>query len=90
MAHAVVLKVKFAAAWDADQMKMLEEVVVPLAKAQPGFKHGSWMHDNDNNGMGVIVFSSAEEAEAAKGILLPPPGGPALVSSSVFEVAAEA
>jgi len=48
------------------------------------------MHDDDKNGMGVITFSSAAEAEAAKVALNPPPGGPALVSASVFEVAAEA
>jgi hypothetical protein len=48
------------------------------------------MHDDDSNGMGVIVFASAEEAKAAKSALNPPPGGPALVSSSVLEVAAEA
>jgi hypothetical protein len=90
MAHALVLKVKFAAGWDPDQVKMLEEIVVPLSKSQPGFKHGVWMHDDDSNGMGVIVFASAEEAKAAKSALNPPPGGPALVSSSVLEVAAEA
>jgi len=90
MAHALVLKVKFAEGWDPDQMKMLEEVVVPLAKSQPGFVRGVWMHDDDNNGMGVVTFSSAAEAEAAKGTLKPPPGGPALVSSSVLEVAAVA
>lgn len=90
MAHALVLKVKFAEAWDPDQMKMLEEVVVPLAKSQPGFVRGVWMHDGDKNGMGVVTFSSEAEAEAAKGTLNPPPGGPALVSASVFQVAAEA
>lgn len=90
MAHALVMKVKFAEAWDPDQMKMLDEVVVPLAKSQAGFKHGSWMHDENLNGIGVIVFASEAEAEAAKGALIPPPGGPALVSSTVFEVAAEA
>jgi len=90
MAHALVLKVKFAEGWDPDQMKMLEEVVVPLAKSQAGFQHGYWMHDDDSNGMGVVVFASAADAGAAQSALKPPPGGPDLVSSSVYEVAAEA
>ena len=90
MAHALILKVKFADGWDTDQLTMLDEIVVPLTKSQPGFQHGSWMHDNDSNGMGVIVFASEAEATAAKEALNPPPGGPALVSSSVFEVVAEA
>ena len=75
MAHALVLKVKFAEGWDPDQVKMLEEIVVPLSRSQPGFKHGVWMHDDDSNGMGVIVFASAEEAEAAKSALNPPQEG---------------
>jgi len=69
---------------------MLEEVVVPHAKSQVGFERGTWLHDGSNNGMGVIVFDSAEHAEAAKDALKPPPGGPELVSVAVHEVAAEA
>ena len=69
---------------------MLEEFVVPLAKSQAGFKHDIWMHDDSNHGLGVIVFASAAEAEAAKDAMKPPPGGPELLASSVYEVGAEA
>ena len=43
MAHAVVMQVSLTG--DRDEgMKMLDEVVVPLAKAQPGFQRGTWTH----------------------------------------------
>lgn len=91
MAHAVVMKVKLPEGRNpVEAQQMLEEVVVPLAKSQAGFKHGVWLHDGSNNGMGVIVFASAAEAEAAKDALRPPPGGPELLSSLVYEVGAEA
>jgi len=46
-----------------------------LAKSQPGFKDGTWMHDGKGNGMGVVVFAAPEVAEAAQGNLKPPPKG---------------
>jgi hypothetical protein len=40
--------------------------------------------------MGVVVFETAEQAEAALSALKPPPGGPELVSSTVYEIGAQA
>ncbi|HEY5109526.1 MAG TPA: hypothetical protein VII96_07935 [Acidimicrobiales bacterium] len=89
MSNAVVMQVKLVGTpEDAD--KMLQEIVVPTAKAQPGFQSGTWLHDGAGNGMGVIVFATAEDAEAAKGVLTPPPGGPQLVSSDIWVVGAHA
>jgi hypothetical protein len=89
MSNALVMHVKLVGSpEDAD--KMLHEIVVPTAKAQPGFQSGSWLHDGTGNGMGVIMFATAEQAEAAKGVLTPPPGGPQLVSADVWVVGAEA
>ena len=91
MAHAVVLHVKLPQDGNPeDGQRMLEEVVVPLAKSQAGFKNGIWLHDGGGNGMGVVVFATAEAAGAAQDTLKPPPGGPQLVSSTIYEVAAEA
>lgn len=91
MAHALVMKVKLLDGGNPDDnQKMLDEFVVPLAKSQAGFKRGLWMRDENNHGLGVIVFASAEEAGAAKDVLKPPPGGPELLSATVFEVGAEA
>ena len=69
---------------------MLKEQVIPGAKAQSGFQKGIWMRTAENKGMGIVVFDTAENAEAAAPVLKPPPGGPVLVSSTVYEVAAEA
>ena len=89
MSNALVMQVKLVGTpEDADQM--LHEIVVPTAKAQPGFQSGTWMHDGAGNGMGVIVFATAEYAEAAKGVLTPPPGGPELIAANVWDVGATA
>jgi hypothetical protein len=89
MANAVVMQVELVGSpEDAD--KMLHEIVVPMAKAQPGFQSGTWMHDGAGKGMGVILFATPEDADAAKGVLTPPPGGPKLVSANVWIVGAEA
>jgi hypothetical protein len=88
--YALVMQVKFAPDGDQQEgLRMLREQVVPHAKSQPGFQRGTWMHD-DGNGIGVVVFDSPEHAAAAQDALKPPPGGPELVSSVVYEVGADA
>ncbi len=69
---------------------MLKEMVIPTAKAQAGFQSGIWMRSSDNSGIGVVVFDTEEHAEAAMSALKPPPGGPELMSSTVYEVGATA
>ncbi len=90
MDHAVVMKVKLPEADTPDAgITMLREIVIPLAKSQSGFKSGKWMHDG-LDGMGVIVFDSADNAAAAMEAMKPPTGGPQLVSTAVYEVSGEA
>jgi len=90
MAHAVVLHVKLAGD-TAEGTKMLDEVVVPMAKAQPGFHRGTWMHNEaGTDGTGVIVFDTSEHATAAMAVMQPPPGGPTVISAAVLAVAREA
>ena len=90
MAHALVLQVRLADGGESEEgLRMLREQVVPQAKAQPGFQKGTWMNDGAN-GMGVVVFDSQENAEAASESLKPPPGGPELLSSVIYRVGAEA
>lgn len=91
MAHAVVMQVKLDQDVSPDEgQRMLEEVVMPLAKSQAGFENGTWLHDGKGNGMGVIVFATAENAESAQAALKPPPGGPELVSIEHYEVGGQA
>jgi hypothetical protein len=86
VAHAIVMQVNLVG--DPDEgMKMLDEAVVPLAKAQPGFQRGTWMHSEAMTGTGVIVFDTEEHASAAMEALQPPPGGPTVINCAVFEIA---
>ena len=89
MAHAIVMQVNLVG--DSEEgMKMLDEVVIPLAKAQPGFQRGTWMNQESTIGTGVIVFDTEEHAAAAVGPLQPPPGGPTVINCAVYEIAREA
>jgi hypothetical protein len=88
--YAVVMQVTLADGGESeDGRRMLAEQVVPHAKSQAGFQRGTWMNEG-TKGVGVVVFDTMEHAEAAKDALKPPPGGPELVSSAVYEVGAEA
>jgi len=90
MAYAVVMQVTLSEGGTGDEgRRMLEETVVPHAKTQSGFQRGIWMR-NGANGMGIVTFDTEDNARAALEQLKPPPGGPTLVSSEVFEVGAEA
>lgn len=90
LAHAVVIQVTLPGdGRDEEGRKMLEQVVVPNAKSQPGFKSGVWMN-KDNEGRAVVIFDTEANAKAARDNLKPPPGGPTLVSAEVYEVGAEA
>ena len=88
MAYAVVMQVNLVG--DPEEgMKMLDEIVVPHAKSQPGFQRGTWMHNEAMTGTGVVVFDTAEHATAAMDALQPPPGGPTVINCAVFEIARE-
>jgi hypothetical protein len=89
---AVVMQVKLPEGVSPeDDLAMLNDFVIPLAKAQVGFKNGTWARDGKGRGMGVIVFDTAENAKAAQDALKPPAGaGPELISSDLYEVGAQA
>jgi len=88
VAHAVVMQVNLVGD-PVEGMTMLDEVVVPQAKAQPGFERGIWMHNEAMIGTGVMVFDTEEHASAAMKALQPPPGGPTVINCAVFEIARE-
>jgi len=89
---AVVMHVKLPEGVSPeDDIAMLRDFVVPLAKAQAGFKNGTWARNGKGHGMGVIVFDTAENAAAAQDVLKPPGGqGPELISSDLYEMGGQA
>jgi hypothetical protein len=57
MAHAVVIQVKLDPNSDIEHRhSILNDFVVPEAKALPGFKKGIWMNDGAGTGTCVIVL----------------------------------
>jgi hypothetical protein len=88
VAYAVVMQVSLVGD-SVEGMKLLDEMVIPHAKAQPGFQQGTWMHNAAMTGTGVIVFDTEEHATAAMDALQPPPGGPTVLNCDVFEIARE-
>ena len=89
MTHAVVMQVNLVGGPE-EGMKMLDEVVIPLAKAQAGFQRGTWMHSQTGTGTGVVVFDTEEHAAGAMSVLQPPPGGPTVINCAVFQITREA
>ena len=90
MAYAVVMQVQLGDDEPEAALKMLNEMVIPHAKSQPGFESGIWMRSADNAGLGVVVFDTEQNAKAAEEALKPPPGGPEVISVKSYEVGAQA
>jgi hypothetical protein len=91
MSHAVVISVDLpSGGTPEDGLKMLNEMVIPQARAQKGFESGTWMNDH-GKGMGVVLFDTERHALAAQKKLRPPVGAPTTFrSSDVYEVGAQA
>lgn len=86
MAHAVMIQVKVDTNSNREHRhSILNDFVVPEAKALPGFEQGTWMNDGAGIGTCVVVFDTEEHATAAI-ISLTRPGGPPIISSGVHEV----
>jgi len=89
MAHAVVIQVKLDPDSDVEHRhSILNEFVIPAAKALPGFQKGMWMNDGAGTGTCVVVFETEDHAQSALAPLTPG-GGPPLVSRGVYEVEIE-
>ena len=86
MTHAVVIQVKIDPDSDREHRhSILNDFVVPEAKALPGFEQGIWMNDGAGTGTCVVVFDTEDHAMAAIATLTRP-GGPPIISSGVHEV----
>jgi hypothetical protein len=68
---------------------ILNDIVIPEAQALPGIQEGTWMNDGAATVTCVIVFVTADNANAAVAPMTPD-AGPPLISCGVFEVEIEA
>jgi hypothetical protein len=94
MPYAFVAHVQFAEGADPELgRKMLQEGVIPAAKAQAGFQSGIWVRSPDEkSGIGTIVFDTKANAEAGMAALQAgrPAEAPAITDSGIYEVMAQA
>ena len=78
--HGVIVQVKIDQNREDEARKMLQDVVVPSAKALDGFVSGTWLRAlQGDQGISVLLFESAEGARAAAAQIRsqgPPPGVP--------------
>jgi hypothetical protein len=89
MTHAVVIRVKLDPNSDIEHRHaILNDFVIPEAKALPGFQRGTWMNDGAGTGTCVVVFDSFDNARSAVGSLTPAQGPP-VIESGVQEVEVE-
>lgn len=86
MPYAAVVQVKVDPESDREHRhSILNDVVIPEARALPGFENGMWMNDGDGTGTCIVVFDTEQHARAAI-VPLTPTGGPQVISSDVHEV----
>ena len=92
--HALLVTVEIERGQEDEATEALHGIVVPGAKAEPGFVSGTWARSTDGTkGHGFILFDSEEAARAgaAQASHGPPAGAPVrFVSAEVLEVMAQA
>jgi len=86
VAYAAVIRVKINPDSNREhRQSILNDFVIPEARALPGFEKGMWMNDGSGTGTCIVVFDTAEHAMAAI-VPLTPAGGPPVIGSDVHEV----
>jgi hypothetical protein len=92
--YAVVGQVKVDMAREEEARKLLDDFVVPSARALTGFVGGYWARAaNGDTGHSLLLFDSEANARASAGQIWAPGGGSAPVSLAtvtVCEVLAQA
>ncbi len=90
MTHAVLIEVELSPDSDIEHRhSVLNDIVVPEAKALPGFQKAMWMNDGAGTGTCVIVFDTEDDARSAIAPLTPA-GGPTVIRCGITEVEIEA
>ncbi len=86
MAYAAVIQVKIDPNSDREhRQSILNDYVIPEARALPGFEKGMWMNDGNGTGTCIALFDTEEHATAAI-VPLTPAGGPPVIRRDVHEV----
>jgi hypothetical protein len=90
VAYAAVIQVKIdPASVREHRHSILNDFVIPEARALPGSENGIWMNDGGGTGTCIVVFDTDQHARAAI-VPLTPAGGPPVISSDVHEVEVQA
>jgi hypothetical protein len=88
--YAVVVTARFDPTRVEETANDLTTIVVPQAKAAPGFVRGTWCGSQDS-GHAMIVFDTREHAEQMAAAHSPPPEASVRIESiGTYEVHAEA
>jgi hypothetical protein len=93
--HGVIVEVKVDTSQQEQARTMLHDVVVPTAKALPGFSRGTWLRQLDGDrGISVLLFESDDAARGAEAEIRsqgPPAGTPVTMESvGAYEVVEQA
>jgi len=90
MAHAAVIQVSIDPSSDIEHRHtVLNEFMIPEARALPGYQKGIWMNDGAGTGTCVVVFDTEDNAKSAISVLTPAVGPP-VIASGVHRVEIEA
>ncbi|HEY2192860.1 MAG TPA: hypothetical protein VGH76_11260 [Actinomycetospora sp.] len=88
--YAVVVTARIDSSRAQEARDELAAVVVPGAKAAPGFIRGTWA-GGEESGHAMILFDTREHAEQMAARHVPPPESAAQIESiGTYEVRAEA
>jgi hypothetical protein len=74
------------------RLQFLNEQVVPMLKESPGFRTARFLRSVDgSSGAAATIFDTEAQAQAQLDRINtnPPPGGPQITSSALFEVILE-
>ena len=92
--HAIVVRVTFKPGLEEAATKVLENEVVPAAKAAAGFVAGYWMHTEDGRtGTSVELFEGLANAQAemsSRSADIPTESPVTIDSAEIVEIVASA
>ncbi len=92
MAHAAVTYVNLEGRDPAAAQKLLEEGLIPVIKALPGFRAARFLRSLDGKtGVGAVIFDTEANAKAGLDAMTTnrPPEAPPVESTVLYEVVVE-